>query len=63
MCRKLKIDERQTLIKHFNSANSETKLLLESTRACIEGFNFVKKVVSLDIVEPINGKASQQWCL
>jgi DNA repair and recombination RAD54-like protein len=34
MHEKLKIDECQTLIKHFNNANSEEKALLTSTRAC-----------------------------
>ena len=37
MHEKLKIDECQTLIKHFNNANCEEKSLLTSTRACSEG--------------------------
>ena len=49
---KLKIDERQTLIKHFNNANSKAKVLLASTRACSEGINLVgaSRVVLLDVV-------------
>jgi len=35
----LKVYEHQKLIKHFNNANSEIKVLLASTRACFEGIN------------------------
>jgi len=49
---KLKIDERQILIKHFNNANSNAKVLLASTRACSEGINLVgaSRVVLLDVL-------------
>ncbi|CAK7347760.1 unnamed protein product [Dovyalis caffra] len=48
----LKVDERHTLIKHFNNANSEAKVLLASTKACSEGINLVgaSRVVLLDVV-------------
>ncbi|KAJ6400272.1 hypothetical protein OIU84_015843 [Salix udensis] len=49
---RLKIGERQTLIKHFNNANSKAKVLLASTRACSEGINLVgaSRVVLLDVL-------------
>jgi hypothetical protein len=35
----LKVYEHQKLIKHFNNANSEIKVLIASTRTCFEGIN------------------------
>jgi DNA repair and recombination RAD54-like protein len=39
--RKIKVDECQTLVKHFNNANNKIKVLLSSIRICSEGINFV----------------------
>jgi DNA repair and recombination RAD54-like protein len=41
MHEKIKVDKRQTLIKYFNNANIEAKVMLASNKACFEGINLV----------------------
>ncbi|XP_037496282.1 SNF2 domain-containing protein CLASSY 3 isoform X2 [Jatropha curcas] len=45
-------DKRQSLIKNFNNRNSDSKVMLASTKACSEGINLVgaSRVVLLDVV-------------
>ena len=50
---KLKVDECKTLIKYFNNANFQEKVMLASTKTYSEGLNLVgaSRVVLLDIMQ------------